>query len=56
MGGLLGTDHRLFPEYDAGLFFSDRYVMVVSRGLGNNFWIPRLWNRPEIVCLTLRSE
>lgn len=56
VGGLLGTDHRLFPEYDAGLFFSDRYVMVVSRGLGNNFWIPRLWNRPEIVCLTLRSE
>lgn len=56
VGGLLGTDHRLFPRYDAGVFASGSYQMVVSRGLGNNFWVPRLWNRPEIVCLILRSE
>lgn len=56
LGGLLGTDHQLFPEYDAGMFPCGRYTMLVSRGLGNSHWVPRFWNRPEIVCLTLRSN
>lgn len=53
VGGLLGTDFRFFPKYDAGLFPCGRYVMVVSRGLGNGIPIPRFGNRPEILCLTL---
>lgn len=54
VGGLLGTDHRFFPEYDAGLYASHHYVMAVSRGLGSFGALPRLWNRPEVLCLTLR--
>ena len=53
VGGLLDTTRTLFPAYDAGLFPCNRYTMVVSRGLGGNFPIPRLWNRPEILCLDL---
>ncbi len=53
VGGLLDTTRTLFPTYDAGLFPCNRYTMVVSRGLGGNFPIPRLWNRPEILCLDL---
>lgn len=55
IGGLLNTNHQLFPEYDAGLYPSGHYIMVVSRGLGNSYYIPRVLNRPEILCLTLLS-
>ena len=56
--GLLGTEHNFFPEYDAGVFESGRYSMVVSRGLGGNGIIlfPRFLNNPEVVCVTLKSS
>ncbi len=53
IGGLLGTDHKFFPEYDAGLFPSNHYIMAVSRGLGSFDRLPRFLNRPEILSLTL---
>lgn len=53
IGGLVGTDLKLFPTYDAGLFPSGRYQMVVSRGLGGAPFYPRLLNNPEIVSVTL---
>ena len=53
IGGLLGTDHKFFPEYDAGLFPSNHYIMAVSRGLGSFDSLPRFLNRPEILSLTL---
>ncbi len=56
IGGLVGTDLKLFPTYDAGLFESGRYTMVVSRGLGGFPFYPRLLNNPEIVCVTLRTK
>lgn len=56
VGGLVGTDLKLFPTYDAGVFPYGRYSMVVSRGLGGAPLYPRLLNNPEIVCVTLRSE
>ena len=57
VGGLLSTDRTLFPEYDAGLFHCAVGDMIVSRGLGGTFPIPRIFNRPEIVSVTLqRSE
>lgn len=55
MGGLIGTDRRLFPDFDAGQFNNGRYTLIVSRGLGNSVSIPRVFNRPEIVCVELSS-
>ena len=55
VGGLLGTSGELLPRYDAGLFESGRYVMIVSRGLGNSISVPRFANTPEIVTLTLNK-
>ena len=52
LGGVLGSNARLFPEYDAGLFHG-RYDMIVSRGLGNAVPVPRFLNVPEIVSVTL---
>ena len=53
VGGLLGTDRRLFPDFDAGEYNNGRYTLIVSRGLGNSVSIPRVFNRPEIVCVEL---
>lgn len=55
VGGLIGTDRRLFPDFDAGQFNNGRYTLIVSRGLGNSVSIPRVFNRPEIVCVELSS-
>lgn len=55
IGGLIGTDRTLFPDYDAGLYENGRYTMIVSRGLGNSVPIPRLFNRPEIVSIILKA-
>ncbi len=55
-GGLIGTDRHLFPDFVDGEFNNGNYTMIVSRGLGNSVPLPRIFNRPEIVCVTLRAE
>ena len=55
VGGLIGTDRRLFPDFDAGEYNNGRYTLIVSRGLGNSVPIPRVFNRPEIGCVELSS-
>lgn len=55
VGGLIGTDRCLFPDFDAGEYNNGRYTLIVSRGLGNSVPIPRVFNRPEIVCVELSS-
>lgn len=56
VGGLIGTDRHLFPDFVDGEFNNGNYTMIVSRGLGNSVPLPRIFNRPEIVCVTLRAE
>lgn len=53
VGGLLGTDRQLFPEYDAGLYALNETQMVVSRGLGNTGLRFRLGNRPQVLVVEL---
>lgn len=56
VGGVIGTDRSLFPDYDAGEYDNGAYRLIVSRGLGNSVPVPRLLNRPEIVVVTLRTK
>lgn len=56
VGGLLSTDRTMFPEYEAGEYFCGQYEMIVSRGLGNSISIPRMFNLPEIVSVTLHTK
>lgn len=56
IGGLLDVHHRLGAQYETGLYESGDYTMVVSRGLGNSISVPRLFNRPELVTIVLKSE
>lgn len=56
VGGLLNVNRSFGAEYESGVYASDHYRMVVSRGLGNSISIPRLFNRPEVVTVTLHKE
>ncbi len=50
-----GGDSILFPKYFGGRFEVDGTTMIVNRGLGNPTFIPRLFNRPEMVVIKLRK-
>lgn len=55
VGGLLGVDRELFPEYSAGLYERGRTDMIVSRGLGNSGIHFRLFNRPHLPVVILKT-
>ena len=54
VGGLFGTDRRLFPAWDAGLYRQGETARYVSRGLGYTNVHFRLFNRPEVAVIVLR--
>ena len=54
LGGLIANDNTLFPKYDKGLFYENSTTMISSSGLGNAA-IPRFFNRPELVLITLHT-
>ena len=56
VGGLIGTDRRLGADDESGVYHGERFLMLVSRGLGSSSPIPRLFNRPEIAVITLHSS
>lgn len=55
VGGLAAPDQGLFPRYTSGCYRKEGCAMFVSRGLGNSIFPLRLFNRPEIVIVTLKS-
>lgn len=56
IGGLIAPDQGLFPKYTAGSYTSSTSTMYVSRGLGNSLFPVRVFNRPEIISVTLKSD
>lgn len=62
IGGLLApktniADGKLFfPQYFGGVYREADTTMIVSRGLGNPMLIPRIFNRPELVSITLHHK
>lgn len=56
VGGLVAPDQGLFPKYTAGSYTSNTSTMYVSRGLGNSLFPLRVFNRPEIISVTLKSD
>lgn len=56
IGGLVAPDQGLFPKYTSGVYTQNQSTMIVSRGLGNSIIPIRIFNRPEIVVVTLQSK
>jgi predicted MPP superfamily phosphohydrolase len=53
MKGLIAPDQGLFPEYTSGIYRDRNTTEIVSRALGNSILPFRVFNRPEIVVVTL---
>ena len=56
VGGLVAPDEGWFPRYTSGVYREQDTVEIVSRGLGNSIIPQRLFNRPELVVVTLRAR
>lgn len=50
------SDNMLRPKYFAGAYTYSDMTMLVSRGLGNPMLLPRLFNRPELISVTLHHN
>jgi predicted MPP superfamily phosphohydrolase len=55
-GGLIAPDQGLFPKYTSGIYNESETSEIVSRGLGNSTFPFRVFNRPEIIVVTLKSK
>lgn len=56
VGGLVAPGEGFFPKRTSGIHRLDGTEMVISRGLGNSVIPLRLFNRPELVVVTLRTK
>ncbi|MDP2211657.1 MAG: metallophosphoesterase [Candidatus Aquicultor sp.] len=54
VGGLIAPDQGFFPKYTTGAHKLGDTTMVVNRGLGNSVVPQRIFNRPEIIIVTLK--
>ena len=56
LGGLVAPNQGFFPKYTSGTYIKNNTTMIVSRGLGNSIVPIRVFNRPEVVIVTLQKE
>ena len=55
IGGLLSPERKLFPKYYSGKYKINDSKLIVNRGLGNTKIKLRMFNKPEISVITLKS-
>lgn len=53
--GLYAPDQGFLPKYTDGIYTEGDTTMYLSRGLGNSGFPLRLFNHPEIVCVTFQT-
>lgn len=53
IGGLIAPGQGFFPKLTEGMHTSNDTSMIISRGLGNSIIPVRIFNRPELVVVTL---
>lgn len=56
IGGLVAPNQELFPEFSEGNHTKNQTTMIISRGLGNSIIPQRLFNRPQVIEITLKSD
>ncbi len=54
--GLFAPDQGVLPKYTEGRHVKNGTEMIISRGLGNSGFPQRLFDRPELVLVTLKAE
>lgn len=56
IGGLVAPNQGFFPKYTSGKHTENNTTMIVSRGLGNSIIPLRIFNRPELMVVTLERN
>lgn len=56
LNGLYGPDEGYFPKYAGGEYTFNSTTMIVSRGVYNYTYMPRVFNPSEVVVITLGGE
>ena len=56
VGGLIAPNQGLLPKLTQGTHTLDDTTLVISRGLGNSIIPIRVFNRPELIIVTLTNE
>ncbi len=54
--GIVSPEDGYFPKYDAGKFKVNETTMIVNRGIGISSSELRIFNKPEISLITLKSK
>ena len=55
IGGLYAPAQGIFPKYTAGIHKGIKNNLIIRRGLGNSGFPLRLFNKPEIVVVTIEN-
>lgn len=55
-GGLFAPNQGIFPKYTSGQYCQKNTTMIVSRGLGDSIFPQRIFNRPELIVVTLKNK
>ena len=56
IGGLYSPHQGILPRYTEGTHFKNGTTLSISRGLGNSRFPFRVFNRPEIIVITLKKK
>lgn len=56
LNGVYAPNQGLFPRYAGGLYTHGRLTHIVSRGLSINPLLPRVFNPPELVSITVNAK
>jgi len=56
MNGLYAPHQGLFPKYAGGVYTHKNLTHVISRGLSINPKLPRIFNPPELVIVTIKAN
>ena len=54
--GILSPQIKLFPKYHGGEYSIGDSRMILSRGLGSHSFMPRIFNRPELVNIIVAGK
>lgn len=54
--GIISPGEGFLPKYTGGVYEKDESTMILSRGLGRTIFTTRLFNKPDIVSVTLHSN
>lgn len=57
LNGLYAPGQGFFPRYGGGRYDFGEQTLIISRGLSKKpWWLPRIWNPPELVIVMLKGE